>query len=1423
MSKLPSIPPNRDGNLTVTKIQELVQIWKGERGSKQDKVVTYADLLKLQLASLNRSGTLGAGTIGVSTPSYTSVPINLTATAGFGLIFLDWDVGVDNYAYTEIYRGTEDNVANAVLIGTSVASLFPDVAVTSGQTYYYWVRAVSDTDNKTLFNSTAGTSATAILEPDYVVDLLEDRISESELAAELLTPIQSIPSIQSTLDNHDVRLPTIEGYVDQLNIDVPIIQTSVSDFATRIPLLESNSSAHDVHLASLDTRVDEIRNIPAFDTNQSYSKDDLVRYGGVTWKALVNLSAPSPTPSEGANWTNIGNYATYDGVMAGDADALSVLDSRVTVNEAGITAHSSDISNLQSSISNSDSNITANANAIAAMDTRVTSAEGTIVAQATDISNIQSDITNATNSISGNATAIDAIDTRVTANETSLSAQASSITAIEASLNDIIVSDFNVNQNYAIDDVFKYNNDFYKVIATQTPPNVTPPNATYYAVTPDYTNLQSEVTANASAIGALDTRVSSAEGTITSHASDITSLENNLTTAQGDIVSNANANSALDTRLTAAEGNISSQSTSITNLQNSLSDAQADIVANSNANTALDSRVTANENDIVGQASSITALQVSVTANADDNDANSSAISATNTAVSNLTTRVTNAEGDIANNAASIVSLNTNIGDAQGDILANSTAISDLNSTTSAQGGQISAANSNIALLQSDITALQNADTATSTAISNLTTRIDSNESDIDSQSTQITSITASINAINGDILTINGNVAANSNALSLLDTRVTASEGNITSMSSDITQLQNDVALLDVDGNAAAINSLDTRVTATENDITSLSSSVSSLSSSVGTNTAAIQTKAEATALASLDGEVQSLKAEYAVKLDVNGYVSGIGLLNDGSSSQMVVASDSVYFIDQGASATPFQPGYNYTSLSALRNTQLVFGYAVVEGQQRFVINVPAYIQDGTITTAQISNATISKAQIADLIVSGAEIADAAITSAKIANTIQSSNFAPGAAGWQINKAGSAIFNDITIYDGQGNVTFKSGSTLIPDLNKVSIRSLTLNPEMTMESAEGKPAGYTTMHNVSDFDWINTSKDSLRVWSTNTSVNSLTGIVSTAFAVVPGGKYRLRLRLRTQAGSGNENVHVAFNTYNSDLPRGKRFICSNNSGDEIVLRDSLSSLGSIQATETYQDFTLEETLSNSTSAKFASVELYAFMLTELHIEVVEVNEVSWEDAGDLAKKDTIDNSTFIADAVIGTTKLVNNTITTLLRSERSSDTSHGAGTWGHITTITIPSHIRNLNEVMPFLVFPFGIIEAYQGAQADAQFRIEYQMSGQSPVELHRGYLYTNIVLGGNKYIQLTDNTIEYVETNGNYGTGWADYGSHPNVLGHSQFEVDLTKTPPFVIEVPAGAVWLRLTLKTSSQYGAAHHHVSRKGSGFAVIGMQR
>lgn len=994
MNRFPAIPPNGDRNPTVEKIRELIQIWKGERGNSLDRVITFRDLVGSNIGSLNKAGLLGTGSAFNPTPIHIGPLTNLTANGGFKIVFLNWDgENQYGYAYTEIFRADTDNLANSILVGTALASLFVDASVNSNQTYYYWVRAVSTSGHKTAFNATAGTSATTVLEPQYVADVLQGMIDSSHLVAELLTPIQSIPSIQTTLDDHNIRLPALEDYVD-----------------------------------IIDAKVAAYRDLPDFNQNNAYSIGDIVKYGGIAWRALVNMIAPSATPIESANWTAIGNYATYDGVLSGNAQAISDLSSSVTDLDGVVTS------------------------------------------------------------------------------------QASSITSIQASLDDIIISDFDVNQNYAIDAVFRYNNEFYKVIATQTQPNVTPPNATYYMVSPDHTSLLADVSANSAALSALDTRVVAAEGTITSHSSSLTSLSSSISSLTTDTQTNANA-------------------------------------------------------------------------------------------------------------------------------------IFDLNTTTTTQSGQITANSNAITLIQSDVTALENADAATATAINQLTTRVTTAEGDIDSQALSITSINSSISAINGDIISVNGLVSANTGAISLLDTRVTATEGNITTLSQDLTQLQADVSTLDVNGSAQAISDLSARVTLTEQDITSVSQDLTTLYTSVGNNYSAIQTKASASVVSGLNGEVQSILAQKTIKLDVNGRVSGIGLMNDGVTSKFIVASDAVFFIDPGQSVTPFNPATNYASITAARNTQLVFGYALVEGQKRFVINVPAYIQDGTITTAQIMNATINMAQIVDLVVSEAEIADGAITNAKIGNVISSANYVPGQSGWIINKNGEIEVHNITVYDGQGNVALKSGTKVNPGDAYIQ-NGLLFNPNMLIETdvqttnlgQYTKPAGWNTGRGIQSLDTIYEYHQGyyvtgLRVAKLKPTASLYGYFNRPAFSV--RNLKNLRFKMRVRGGSASCFVSIEAYYYSGNyMPQNALFVSKDRTTPDSVVATSFEEIfpSTLFGGAWYER---EVTFSPPPGANFCSIMFVVSPDAQLYVDYVDV----FEDFGELASIDQV-TTTFIANAAITTAKI---------------------------------------------------------------------------------------------------------------------------------------------------------------------------------------
>jgi len=412
----------------------------------------------------------------------------------------------------------------------------------------------------------------------------------------------------------------------------------------------------------------------------------------------------------------------------------------------------------------------------------------------------------------------------------------------------------------------------------------------------DLTSAESNITTNATAITNLTTRVTDNEGDITSITSDVTTLQTDVTAAEGNITTNTSAISGLTTRVTTAEGNITTNASDITALETTVNDGTTGVAANASAISGLDTRITTAEGTITTQSSDITALENTV------NDA-TTGVAANATALSSLDTRVTTAEGSITSQASDITQLQTDVTSAEGDIVTNASAITSLDTRiTTAENDITSLSASNITALEvsvDDLTLIQDESdnaiqteggddlllnlptdvaSATSTATNALDSRITLAEGTITVQSSDITSLQSTLT-------TAEGNITSNASAISALSTRVTSAEGTITSQSSDITTLQSDLtdAESDITTNASAISALDTRVTTAEGTITSQSTDITTLQSDLTDAEGDILTNASAitsltTRVTTAEGTITSQSSDItALENTVNNPTTGV------------------------------------------------------------------------------------------------------------------------------------------------------------------------------------------------------------------------------------------------------------------------------------------------------------------------------------------------------------------------------------------------------------------------------------------------------------------------------------------------------------------------------------------------------------------
>lgn len=163
---------------------------------------------------------------------------------------------------------------------------------------------------------------------------------------------------------------------------------------------------------------------------------------------------------------------------------------------------------------------------------------------------------------------------------------------------------------------------------------------------------------------------------------------------------------------------------------------------------------------------------------------------------------------------------------------------------------------------------------------------------------------------------------------------------------------------------------------------------------------------------------ETGALFAQYAIKIDLDGYISGFGLASeapiDGTPrSAFVVRADS--FSIAGTGAEPEIPFIVRTSGTVIGGQYVPPGVYIRDG----------FIQNGTITNATIANATITDAKIASLsaakLIAGTAIANSVTVNGQALGTVQQNANDPAA---RINSASTNIL--------PGRITISGPATLL-------------------------------------------------------------------------------------------------------------------------------------------------------------------------------------------------------------------------------------------------------------------------------------------------------------------------------------------------------------------------------------------------------
>jgi len=421
VAKLPTVtsPLPRDLQQFVQRVREALD------SGGPDAVVTARQLIAAGVVGSSTSG--GITPIGgtIETPR---APSGLTASGALASIIVSWNgPQYKGHAYTEIWAHTSDLIGDAVLVGMTAGNNFAHT-LGAAATRYYWVRNVNQNGVVSAFNATNGTQGSTGEDPAYLLTVLTDEITATQLASSLGTRIDLI-------DGAD----TVVGSVNErVKIERLARQSSDSDINSAISSEESARQSADAATTSqVNNAISQTQNNAAAVISEQTTRADAdaataSQLNGVVSETQTNSAAISSEITARTTATSavaaqlVGMEATVNNNTAALATELTTRadeDSSVAAQSTGLSAvvsgNTAAIGAESTARSDADS---ANAAQTTVISSTVNNAQAAIATEAT---------TRATND-TANASQITTLQSSVGGNTASISTQQTAINGLEA-------------------------------------------------------------------------------------------------------------------------------------------------------------------------------------------------------------------------------------------------------------------------------------------------------------------------------------------------------------------------------------------------------------------------------------------------------------------------------------------------------------------------------------------------------------------------------------------------------------------------------------------------------------------------------------------------------------------------------------------------------------------------------------------------------------------------------------------------------------------------------------------------------------------------------------------------------------------------------------------------------------------------------
>lgn len=669
-----------------------------------------------------------------SYPQY-SVSADLTGKSGnlalpvafeaHGILFgmeMSWAYPANSKDSSHVVIEVSDtnNVADAKLLAAVPypATTHTVTGLMGNLTQYYRIKLVDKSGNESEF--TPFVSAKTLEDPEILIEMLSGHVDKIVLSPEVVDQIE-----QATVDNAQnradllaetaARIAELQATQNDLvaEVDARIAAdateadariagdateaaaraTAIAKEATdRAAALTAESTARVNAIKAEETARNAAINAKVAEINTNIATQIDAVQDGIDQEVIDRTDAVNTVRGE------LNTYKTSNDSAV--ATALQKVEAVTTAHDATVTeldalqssfedltgdlsAATSDLSSFKQTVANADAALgTRIDNLTTTVNTNNTSVNGRITNVETSITTLESNVNTKTSQLQSS---LDTTNTNVTAATNA----ANAANTLAGGKGKVLVQ----STAPAVADQLAQNLWIDTTGNTNTPKRwngtawvaVTDKVATDALAAANAANTAVATKADASAVNTLTTRVTTAEGTITSQGTRVTNLENSVNHATTGLSTKASttALNSLDSKVTAANGRIDTTNSDVTTLTGRVSTVEGAVAtkAEASALTALTTRVTNAEGVNTSQGSAITTLQNTVNHATTGlaTKASSSALTATNSEVTRINGVVTGHTNQLTQLAADITTINGTLA-----TKANASALNDIYTKTQA-------------------------------------------------------------------------------------------------------------------------------------------------------------------------------------------------------------------------------------------------------------------------------------------------------------------------------------------------------------------------------------------------------------------------------------------------------------------------------------------------------------------------------------------------------------------------------------------------------------------------------------------------------------------------------------------------------------------------------------------------------------------